>query len=298
MKECNQDDMEALILIREFEELLLAKHSEGKLHGTTHTCLGQEYIPVAIRKFFLKGDQIFSNHRGHGHYLARFNDPAGLLAEIMGKRGAVCNGVGGSQHIRVAGFFSTGIQGHGIGLAAGMAFSKKRNGNNDVVYCFIGDGTWGQGIVYESLNIASLERLPLIVIVENNGIAQTTATVNALSGTIEDRARAFGIDYLKIVDKDIALIREKTGTPILDARREPHPLLIEFVTDRLGPHSKGDDTRSSCQLSDIRKRDWYEQMRSDIGENFQIAESRVRRRLRQVVEEVESSPLSDSVLYL
>ena len=298
MKDCNRSDLEALILIREFEELLLKKHSEGKLHGTTHTCLGQEYIPVALRNSFSEGDQIFSNHRGHGHYLARFDDPAGLLAEIMGKQGGVCNGVGGSQHIRVAGFFSTGVQGQGVGLAAGMAFSKKKNGKSDVVYCFIGDGTWGQGIVYESLNIASLQKLPLVVIVENNGIAQTTPTVNALSGTIRERARAFGIKYLRIIDKDIELIRKIINRPLLEVRRKPQPLVIEFLTDRLGPHSRGDDTRNASEVEEIRARDWYEQMRLAKREEFQRAEAQVQGRLRQVVDEVESAPLSKTVLYL
>ena len=154
MNKLTEADVELLIVIREFELLVLEKYSEGKLQGTTHSCLGQEYIPVALRSLMSKEDFIFSNHRGHGHYLARFNDPAGLLAEIMGKNGAICNGVGGSQHIRVDGYFSTGVQGEGIGLAAGMALSWKRKGRTGFVISFIGDGTWGQGIVYETLKLS------------------------------------------------------------------------------------------------------------------------------------------------
>src|SRR6185437_13571078 len=92
-------DLDRLLMIRHFEQALLELFSQGRLNGTTHTCLGQEYIPVALYPLLDEGDFVFSNHRGHGHYLARFDDPAGLLAEIMGREGAVCNGVGGSQHI-------------------------------------------------------------------------------------------------------------------------------------------------------------------------------------------------------
>src|SRR5690242_11518001 len=95
----SDNDLELLLLIRHFEQAVLDLFSKGMLNGTTHTCIGQEYIPVAIKPLLHDGDFEFSNHRGHGHYLARFDDPEGLLAEIMGREGAVCHGVGGSQHI-------------------------------------------------------------------------------------------------------------------------------------------------------------------------------------------------------
>jgi TPP-dependent pyruvate/acetoin dehydrogenase alpha subunit len=91
------DDLALLLLIRHFEQAVLDLFGQGKLHGTTHTCLGQEYIPVALAPLLGDRDYVFSNHRGHGHYLARFEDPSGLLAEVMGRDGAVCRGVGGSQ---------------------------------------------------------------------------------------------------------------------------------------------------------------------------------------------------------
>lgn len=103
-----REDLESLLGIRHFENLLLRMFAEGRLNGTTHTCLGQEYVPVSLAPL-LDGDHVLSNHRGHGHYLALFRDPAGLLAEIMGRAGAVCSGVGGSQHIRRDGYLSTGV---------------------------------------------------------------------------------------------------------------------------------------------------------------------------------------------
>ena len=99
-----------LLKIRIFEKKLLELFNNGKINGTTHTCIGQEEVPVSIMNNVLKNDFIFSNHRGHGHYLARFDDMEGLFCEILGKEGAVCNGVGGSQHIKRENYYSTGIQ--------------------------------------------------------------------------------------------------------------------------------------------------------------------------------------------
>ena len=120
------DDLELLLLIRHFELKLLELYGRGDLNGTTHTCLGQEYVPVALRPLLGDGDHVFSNHRGHGHYLARFRDPHGLLAEIMGREGAVCGGVGGSQHLHRDRYLSTGVQGESLPVAAGVALHLKR----------------------------------------------------------------------------------------------------------------------------------------------------------------------------
>ena len=120
------DELELLLLIRHFELELLDLYGRGELNGTTHTCLGQEYVPVAVSGLLRDGDFVLSNHRGHGHYLARYRDPHGLLAEIMGRDGAICEGVGGSQHIRRDGYLSTGIQGESLPVAAGIALHLKR----------------------------------------------------------------------------------------------------------------------------------------------------------------------------
>ncbi len=119
-------DLELLLLIRQFELAVLELFSRGQLHGTTHTGLGQEYIPVALRPLLEPQDFVFSNHRGHAHYLSRFADPAGLLAELMGRDGAVGHGVGGSQHIHRDRYLSTGIQGQSLPVAAGAALHLKR----------------------------------------------------------------------------------------------------------------------------------------------------------------------------
>jgi acetoin:2,6-dichlorophenolindophenol oxidoreductase subunit alpha len=246
------DDLELMLVIRNFEQALLDLFTRGALNGTTHTCLGQEYIPVALRPLLAEADFIVSNHRGHGHYIARFGDPAGLLAEIMGREGAVCGGVGGSQHLHRAGYLSSGVQGAGVPVAAGIALHLKRAGDAGMAVAYIGDGTWGQGYVYETLNIARLWELPLLVVVEHNQIALSTPCAQGLAGSIAMRARAFDIDYLQITSRDVNQIRAAAAPRIRSARELCAPLVIEFLTSRLGPHSKGDDTRTAAELASTR----------------------------------------------
>lgn len=274
-------------MIRHFELMLLDLFSQGKFHGTTHTCLGQEYIPVALKPFLTNKDYIFSNHRGHGHYLSLFEDPESLLAEIMGKEGAICNGVGGSQHIKRDRYMSTGVQGEGIAMASGVALNLKQHEKGSLAIVFIGDGTWGQGIVYETLNIASLLKLPLLVIVENNGIAQTTPIDFNMAGSIKDRVKAFGINYLKITGSDISKIRSVVKEPIKRSRKEMTPFVIEFHTIRIGPHSKGDDTRDNAVISRVKEQDWYEVLKQQKPDYFHVLEENIKTSLLLLYEEIE-----------
>src|SRR5262249_22251875 len=199
-----------------------------------------------MRELLTDRDHVFSNHRGHGHYLATFGDPHGLLAELMGREGAVCNGVGGSQHIFRDRYLSTGVQGESLPVAAGIALHLKRHEPGALALTYIGDGTWGEGAVYEALNLAALGRLALLVIVEHNGIAQSTATSAQMAGTIRARAAAFGITHLRVESTGLTAIRAAAG-PLVERVRGGAPVVLEFVTHRLGPHSKGDDTRTDAQ---------------------------------------------------
>ncbi|GAA3610677.1 thiamine pyrophosphate-dependent dehydrogenase E1 component subunit alpha [Nonomuraea rosea] len=274
------EDLELMLTIRAFERKLLELYGQGLLNGTTHTCLGQEYVPVALEALLLADDYVFSNHRGHGHYLARFGDLEGLLAEIMGRQGAVCGGVGGSQHIKRGRYLSTGVQGESLPVAAGVALHLKRTEPGRLACVYIGDGTLGEGAVYEALNIAALWRLPLLVIVENNGIAQTTPAGMHLAGSVAGRAAAFGIAYQRVDTVDVAAIRDRLAMPVA-AVRTGSPLVVEFVTHRLGPHSKGDDTRPPEVLRAVE--DW--QAAVDPAQSERL-ERRARARVEQVVAEV------------
>jgi TPP-dependent pyruvate/acetoin dehydrogenase alpha subunit len=285
-------DLYTLLLIRHFELALLRLFRQGKVHGTTHTCLGQEYIPVALSTLLSPLDFLFSHHRGHGHYLARFQDPAGLLAEIMGREGALCKGVGGSQHLYRERYLSTGVQGENLPIATGVALHIKRQTPGALAVVYIGDGTWGEGTTYEALNIAQLWRVPLLVIVENNGIAQSTPTFLQMAGTIEGRVKAFQISYCKVVSRDINVIRAEIAPWIHQARTAGLPLVIEFETHRLGPHSKGDDSRDQHTLHMLQSQDWYVCYRRSFPAHLEDIESAVKHVVETVIADVEQRPLA------
>jgi len=282
----DESDLAAMLLIRHFEQALLRLFSEGRLNGTTHTCLGQEYIPVALRSLLAPGDFIFSNHRGHGHYLARYDDPEGLLAEITGRAGAVCSGVGGSQHIHRTGYMSTGIQGESLPVAAGVALHMRRSGERRIAVAFIGDGTWGEGSVYEALNLAALWRLPLLVVVENNRIAQSTPTSVQMSGDIAGRAAAFGVEHTLVSGYDITALAARLAPVVDRVRGHQGPAVVEFDTYRMGPHSKGDDTRDPAEVARARAHDWYDGYRARLPELFARIDRAQRDRVERAVEDV------------
>ncbi|MGE5291017.1 MAG: thiamine pyrophosphate-dependent dehydrogenase E1 component subunit alpha [Micromonosporaceae bacterium] len=286
------EDLELLLLIRYFEWAVLELFGQGKLHGTTHTCLGQEYIPVALRPLLRDQDFVLSNHRGHGHYLARFGDPHSLLAEVMGREGAVCSGVGGSQHIHRDRYISTGVQGESAPVAAGIALHFKRAEPGSLALVHIGDGTWGEGAVYEALNMAGLWRLPLVVVVEHNGIAQSTPTSLQMAGTVAGRAKAFGIDHYRTASLDINLIRAELA-PLLARTRQAHgPLVVEFETHRIGPHSKGDDTRPQQDLDRAKANDWYRLYAAAFPEQFGALDKAARALAERAVKDVDARPLA------
>ena len=291
MMDISDADLERLIFIRRFEEMLLRMFSDGKLSGTTHTCIGQEYIPVALAPF-TRGDFVFSNHRGHGHYLAHCEDPEGLLAEIMGREGGVCRGVGGSQHLRGDTFLSTGVQGETVSIAVGVAMHFKRTRQRRLALVYIGDGTWGEGSVYEALNMARVWQVPLLMVVENNGIAQSTPTEMHLSGSIEGRVQAFDIAYQLISTTDIGEIRGSLAERIEFIRSEYTPAVVEFQTMRLGPHSKGDDSRPGEEVMALRAQDWWERYASAAPERFRSIDEQQRSRVQEIMNRVSQLPLS------
>nr|ASA49558.1 dehydrogenase E1 component [Actinoallomurus sp.] len=292
LTEPSADDLDLMLLIRHFELALLDLFARGELNGTTHTCVGQEYVPVALGTLLTDQDHIFSNHRGHGHYLARFRDPAGLLAEIMGREGAVCSGVGGSQHILRDRFMSTGVQGESLPLAAGTALHLRDDPDGPIALAYVGEGTWGEGGVYEALNLAALWGLPLVVVVENNGISQSTPTEHNLAGTIAGRAAGFGIRHEHVTDIDVNAIRARLRPAFEEVRRNRAPLVVEFRTYRLGPHSKGDDTRSEEELTALRAYDWYRAYRESIPDRFEAADGDQRDRIERLVADVMRRPAS------
>lgn len=244
-----------MYLIRSFEQKLLELFSEGKLSGTTHTYQGEEAIAVAALDHLHENDGVFSNHRCHGHYIAYGGDVEKLLSEIMGHSEGVCGGRGGSQHLCWKNFYTNGIQGGMLPCAAGYAFSAKLRGTDDLAVAFIGDGTLGEGIVYETLNMASIKKIPLLVVVEDNGYAQTTPRAANCAGRIVDRFTAFDIKTLEIESNDVTELYDMFTEAFEYIRANRSPCCCVVHTYRLGPHSKGDDFRDPEEIAAWRKKD-------------------------------------------
>lgn len=249
------NEIKKAIKIREVESALLKLFNDGLLNGTVHTCVGQEFTGIFISKYLKTGDHIVSNHRGHGHYLSRFDDIEGLIAELMGKVSGCSGGIGGSQHIVNKNYLSNGIQGGMVPVACGISLFNKKY-NNFISVAFIGDGTLGEGIIYETFNIASKNKLPLLIVLENNGIAQSTSMAQTFSGDLEKRILGFGIEYIESSTQDLYDLDNKCKEAISKVRDLKKPVFINIITNRLNSHSKGDDNRDPNNINEIRKNDY------------------------------------------
>ena len=246
---------EKMLTIRVFEERLLDLFKDGLISGTTHTYSGQEATAVGLIENLMPQDVVFSNHRCHGHYLARFADMRALLAELMGRQGGVCDGRGGSQHLCQETFYTNGIQGGYMAIAVGSALALKGRDQGAVVVAFIGYGTMGQGAVYESFNLASLWQVPLLVVIENNQYAQTTPIHSNLAGSILKRVAAFDIDCDEIESNDVEKLYSLFKERVSYVREEQKPFVQIVINYRLGPHSKGDDFRPSEEIDTWKQND-------------------------------------------
>jgi 2-oxoisovalerate dehydrogenase E1 component len=278
-------------LLRAVEERLLRLFSEGRVSGTTHTCIGQELSAVVLAESLDRTrDLIFSNHRCHGHYVAWTDDVDGLIAEVMGKASGICGGIGGSQHLCGDRFFSNGIQGGIVPVSAGLALAQKLAGSGGVVAVCIGDGTLGEGALYESLNIAAKWRLPLLVLLENNLYAQSTSQSETLAGDICARAAAFGIQTFQGTTWEHEMLAQEMRAAVRLVRDECVPAFIRVDTYRLMAHSKGDDNRDPQEIAAYAKRDPLNQFLAQS----QVAGDRrfdtVRERIELAVERAAQQP--------
>jgi len=244
------------LLIRRVEETFLDLFSKGKLNGTVHTSVGQELSAVAFAGQLKRRDFVFSNHRCHGHYISFTKDYKGLLLELLGNKNGVCGGIGSSQHLQNGNFYSNGIQGGIVPMAAGMALANKLQENENIGIVFIGDGTLGEGVLYETMNIISLWELPLLIVCENNQYAQSTYFQDNRSGDILARANAFSIKTYESDTWDTDKLFKKAKESIEFVRKEKKPAFHLVNTYRLNAHSKGDDDRDIKEIENYREKDF------------------------------------------
>lgn len=281
--------------IRRTEETLLDLYSKGLLFGTVHTCIGQEPGAVGvIGALDRTKDVIWSNHRGHGHFLAYSDDVEGLIAEVMGRESGVCGGIGGTQHLHTGNFYTNGILGGTVPCAVGSGLAEKAAGTGAIVCVFIGDGAMAEGVVYESMNLAALWELPILFVLEHNGIAQTTPSHLAHAGVMLDRPKAFGIESNALDASDFEQVFEAAGTAVNYVRSNSRPYFLQLNVLRLMPHSKGDDTRTEDELASLNKRDPVLQFSKrldalDAGRRSAI-EASVDARIAAAVEKALNTP--------
>ncbi len=283
-----------IALVRAVEERLLSLFSEGKLFGTTHTCIGQETCAFAVIEALDRSrDLVFSNHRCHGHYLMYSDDAEGLIAEIMGRATGVCGGRGGSQHLCAGGFFSNGVQGGIVPVATGMALAEKMKKSGVVTTVFLGDGTLGEGAIYEAMNIASLWQVPLLLVLEHNQYAQSTPTVNTIAGDVLARAEAFGIATDRRPARDPLALKEHMTGVVERVRRSGQPFFQVLDTYRLMAHSKGDDDRDPEEIASYRRKDPMAELRDAVGaERAAAIEAEVQARVDRAVAAADAAPFA------
>jgi 2-oxoisovalerate dehydrogenase E1 component len=278
------------LLIRSVEQKLLQLFAKGNLSGTVHTCIGQEFTGIAVANALQAGEFIFSNHRCHGHYIARTDDVEGLIAEIMGKSTGICGGRGGSQHICGSRVFSNGVQGGIVPVAAGMALAERLRDTGSIGVVFIGDGTLGEGVVYESLNFMSLWNIPLLIVLENNYYAQSTPQCQNLSGDICKRAEAFGIETRHSNTWELGKLVNDIAESVAQVRQEKRPLFHRVDTYRLMGHSKGDDPRDPEIVKPYWKKDLVERYVSANKDKSEVILGEINERIDLAVASAERAP--------
>ncbi len=234
-----------MLVIRHFEETLNRLFGEGLILGTAHLCAGQEACAVGAIAALEPDDLVSSNHRGHGHFIAKGGEPKRIMAELFGKATGYSGGRGASQHMAdfSIGFLGMhGITGGMIPVATGAALSQKLLNTGQVVLCFFGDGATGSGAFHEAVNIGAVWGLPIVYFCENNLYAMSTPLQQAFKNTdIAGRASAYGIPGVQIDGNDYFAVRQAAEQAVEHARAGGGPTLIEAQTYRIFGHSKSDD---------------------------------------------------------
>jgi pyruvate dehydrogenase E1 component alpha subunit len=230
----------SMALIRTVEERLIAEYRTRRIRGPIHLSLGQEAAAAGVLGACRPGDACVSTHRNHAHYLAKGGSLQGMVDELYGLASGCCGGWGGSMHLAdpsVNMLVSSAIVAGSIPIAAGIAFQLKRAGGERVCVAFGGDGATDEGVFYETLNLAALLPLPVLFVVENNGISTLTPlAARQAAPQIVPKAEAFGVPGLTVEGHDVLGVHEAAHEALARIRRTSEPMLLEVVTDRLCAH--------------------------------------------------------------
>ena len=236
-----------MLLIRRFEEKAGQLYGMGLIGGFCHLYIGQEAVVVGLEAATKDGDKRITTYRDHGHMLACGMDAKGVMAELTGREGGYSRGKGGSMHMfsREKHFYGGhGIVGANVPLGAGLAFSDKYKGNDNVTFTYFGDGAANQGQVYETFNMAALWDLPVIFVIENNQYAMGTSQKRSTSTPdIYTRGAAFGIPGEAVDGMDVLAVKEAGEKAVAHCRSGKGPYILEVKTYRYRGHSMSDPAK-------------------------------------------------------
>ncbi len=289
--------------IRYFEQEAVRLFRNKELPGWLHSYIGEEAVAVGVCASLNRDDYITSTHRGHGHCIAKGADLKKMMAELHGKETGYCKGKGGSMHIAdfsIGILGANGIVGGGIPIAAGAALASQYLGDGKVAVCFFGDGASNQGCFHESLNLASLWKLPVVYVCENNLYAESTPQADHQPiKDIADRAESYHIPGVIVDGNDVLAIYEEAGKAIERARAGDGPTLIECKTYRYRGHYEGDPEvyRTKEEIKEWKKRGPLKKFKkyllgNDIAqsEKFSFLEKKIEDEIKDAIKYAQASP--------
>lgn len=286
--------LECMMLIRAYEERAAALHAAGNAPGTC-TAVGQEAAAVGVVRALGPNDRILTNHRSAGHLLARGADPGRMLAEVLGRSTGYCKGKSGSLHIsakELGVILTSTIVGGELSLATGAALSASMLSQNGIVACFFGDGAACEGIFHESLNLASVWKLPILYICENN---QWQAFVHRRETMVGDPiatwAKGYGMPSRKVDGNDVEAVHAAAVEAITHIRATGEPYFLEVVTYRLRGHFEPDDQSyvDPQELAAWRSRDPIENLQQRLLAQKAITATDIARIEQRVEEEIDAA---------
>jgi pyruvate dehydrogenase E1 component alpha subunit len=284
-----------MLEVRLFEEKVFELYGQNLVPGTIHLYAGEEAVAVGVCSNLTKGDYIISTHRGHGHCIAKGADLKKTMAEILGKKTGYCKGKGGSMHIAdfaIGMLGATAVVGAGLPIAVGAGLSAKLRGTKQVVACFFGDGASNQGTFHESLNMASVWKLPVIFVCENNLYAMGTCQSRVMNiEHIADRAVAYGISGVVVDGNDVLAVHEAARKAIEDIRSGSGPVLIECKTYRHKGHSRVDPAkyRPKREVEEWLAKDPIKRFRDRVLQENALTEAEIRQIDSEVAERIEDA---------
>ncbi|MDB5688049.1 MAG: pyruvate dehydrogenase component alpha subunit [Rhizorhabdus sp.] len=274
----------SMLLIRRFEERAGQLYGMGLIAGFCHLYIGQEAIAVGMRANFKDGDQVITSYRDHGHMIAAGMDPNQVMAELTGRAAGTSKGKGGSMHMFdvAAGFYGGhGIVGAQVSLGTGLAFANRYRENNSVCFTYMGDGAVNQGQVSESFNMASLHRLPVVYIIENNGYAMGTSVErSSFEVQLHRRGSPFGIPGERVDGMDIHAVIEAGARARARASAGEGPTILEMDTYRYRGHSMSDPAkyRTRAEVDNIKAtRDPIDMLAAHIAQAGWVGEEELKR---------------------